>query len=193
VDVARIISVVATGRPPRRVTGEPDATRDAAVLVPVFEQDGEAWLLLTRRSQHLRNHRGEVSFPGGRKDPGESSVEAALREAQEEIGLDPATVEVIGELDHLTTVVSGAAIVPVVGVLPARPVDLVPSPDEVELVLMVPFSDLLHPATHHSEIWPILGAERDIHFFELPGDTIWGATARILYGLITRLLDLETV
>jgi 8-oxo-dGTP pyrophosphatase MutT (NUDIX family) len=159
------------------------------VLVPVFEEDGEAWLLLTRRAQHLRNHRGEVSFPGGRRDDDEALIDTAKREALEEIGLDPSTVEIVGELDHLVTFTSKAAIVPYVGVLPARPIDLKPNPDEVELVITVPFSELLHEDTFREELWHFFDEERPMYFFEVVGDTIWGATARILYGLLELIVS----
>ena len=155
------------------------------MLVPVFEHEGEAWLVLTRRAQHLRNHRGEVSFPGGRQDEGEALVDTAKREAFEEIGLDPSTVEIVGELDHLVTFTSRAGVVPYVGVLPARPAEFHPNPDEVELVLTVPFSDLLHEDTFREELWHFFSDDRPMYFFEVVGDTIWGATARILYGLLT--------
>jgi 8-oxo-dGTP pyrophosphatase MutT (NUDIX family) len=158
------------------------------VLVPVFEEDGEAWLLLTRRAQHMRNHRGEVSFPGGRQDDGEALVDTAKREAFEEIGLDPSTVEIVGELDHLVTFTSKAAIVPYVGVLPGRPVDLRPNPDEVELVLALPFSELLHEESFREELWHFFDEERPMYFFDVVGDTIWGATARILFGLLTLIV-----
>ena len=129
-----------------------------------------------------------MSFPGGRKDEGETLVETALREAQEEIGLDPSIVEIVGELDHLTTISTGAAIVPYVGVLPARPTDLTPNPGEVERVLMLPLSELLHEDTYHGEIWHLFGADREMAFFDVEGDTIWGATARMLHGLVLRVL-----
>ena len=129
-----------------------------------------------------------MSFPGGRKDEGERLVETALRETQEEIGLDPSSVEIVGELDHLTTISTGAAIVPYVGVLPGRPLELKPNPDEVELVLTVPFSELLREDTYSCELWHLWGADREMAFFDVVGDTIWGATARMLHGLLTRIL-----
>jgi 8-oxo-dGTP pyrophosphatase MutT (NUDIX family) len=159
IDLDRILRALRSAPPPQAIEHEPDPRRPSAVLVPIFEEDGEAWLLLTRRAQHLRNHRGEVSFPGGRQDDGEALIDTATREANEEIGLDPATVEIVGELDHLVTFTSKAAIVPYVGVLPARPIDLTPNPDEVELVLTLPFSELLHEDTFREELWHFFDAE----------------------------------
>ena len=109
-------------------------------------------MLLTRRSRHLRSHRGEVSFPGGRIDPGETPAGAALREAFEEVGLDPGAPRVVGELDHLSTVSSRSHIVPVVATLPGRPI-VHPASAEVERVLHVPLADLLRPGTYREERW----------------------------------------
>jgi 8-oxo-dGTP pyrophosphatase MutT (NUDIX family) len=158
------------------------------VLVPVFEEGGEAWMVLTRRAQHMRNHRGEVSFPGGRQDDGEALVDTAKREALEEIGLDPGTVEVVAELDHLFTISSGAPIVPFVGILPGRPAALVPNPDEVELILTLPIRELVLDETYHGERWDLWGDDHEMAFFDVVGDTIWGATARILHNLLERVL-----
>lgn len=184
VDVDRLLRALRGAPPPQGIVHEPDSTRESAVLVPVFEEDGEAWMVLTRRAQHMRNHRGEVSFPGGRKDDGEVLIDTAKREAWEEIGLEPATVEVVAELDHLLTVSSAAAIVPFVGILPARPIALRPNPDEVELILTLPLRDLLADGTYHEERWHLWGEDRPMAFFDVVGDTIWGATARILHGLL---------
>lgn len=162
-------------------------SRPAGVLVPVFEEDGDVHVVLTRRSARLRNHSGEVSFPGGRVDDGETGVDAALREAHEEIGLHPSAVEIIGELDHLVTFTSKAGIMPFVGVLDGRPTDLRPNPAEVELVLTVPFSELLHEDVFHEEVWHFLGGDRPMYFFDVEGDTVWGATARILHDFLDAL------
>jgi 8-oxo-dGTP pyrophosphatase MutT (NUDIX family) len=167
------------------------------VLVPLFDEGGQAWVVLTRRSQHLRTHTGEVSFPGGRQDDGESLVEAALREAREEIALDTTQVEIVGELDHLATVSSNSSIVPFVGVLPARPEGLVPNPVEVEAVVIVTLEELAQDDVFRTELWrwnpgrPELEDERPIHFFELYGDTIWGATGRMLVNLLCVTLGVE--
>lgn len=161
--------------------------RDSAVLVTLIEGDDGPEVLLTRRSWDLRNHRGEVSFPGGRVDPGESTTDAALREAHEEVGLDPTLVTVIGELDHLDTAVSRSYIVPKVATLDGRP-GLVPQTMEVDRVWWVPLAEFTRPDTYRSEIWTLGRTERTLHFFELGDETVWGATAHMLVDLFRRVL-----
>ena len=162
-------------------------TRSAsAVLAPLYEHDGQTWVVFTRRSWHLRAHKGEVSFPGGRQEPGESLWDTAVREAWEEIDLDRSSVERIGELDHLSTISSRSFIVPYVGVLPGRP-ELTPNEHEVDAILHVPLAELLDPAIYRQERWGIPGLDRRIHFFELVGDTLWGATGAIVVDLLLRL------
>jgi 8-oxo-dGTP pyrophosphatase MutT (NUDIX family) len=143
-------------------------------------------VLLTRRSTALRNHAGEISFPGGRIDPGETEVAAALREANEEVGLDPAAVEIIGELDHLATVVSRSHIVPIIG-RAATQLSLAPQSPEVERIMWVPLAELVRADTYRAERWVFPGGERVLYFFELDDETVWGATARILIDLLSRL------
>ena len=163
--------------------------RPSAVLCPLFEEDGAARVVLTRRSSALRSHTGQVSFPGGRLDEGEEPVTAALREAKEEVGLDPGTVEIVGELSPLVTISSGAAITPFVGVLPGRP-DLHPNPSEVERVFDVALTELTAADVYHEELWPFPGGERSMYVFDLDGDTVWGATARMLTELLDLIFDL---
>jgi 8-oxo-dGTP pyrophosphatase MutT (NUDIX family) len=163
------------------------ASRGSAVLACVWDEDDGPHLLLTRRATGLRSHSGEVSFPGGRRDPGESLLDAALREAVEEVALDTTSVEVLGELDHLMTITSGAFIVPYVGVLPGRPSGLVANPGEVDAVLFVPFAELLLDEVYREERWTWSGdviPERRLFFFELVGDTLWGATAAMVRQLL---------
>ena len=156
----------------------------SAVLAPLYDEDGDANVILTRRHLQLRAHSGEVSFPGGRSEPGETLEQTARREAQEEIALR-SPVEVIGELDHLSTITSGSFIVPYVGVLPEPPVGLVANPGEVEAILTVRVSDLLDPDVYRSEIWTMPGrGEFPVVFFDLDDDTVWGATAAMLRQLL---------
>ena len=155
----------------------PDA-RAAAVLIPVVAGDDPS-VLFTVRTETVRSHKGQISFPGGSIDPTDTSAEAAaLREAHEEIGLDPAHVEIVGELDTTPTFVSGFVISPFVGLLRGRP-RLAPNPDEVAEVLQVPLGDLndeiraepgfAHAGrTYPTEAW----IWRDY--------VIWGVTARLI-------------
>lgn len=159
----------------------------SAVLIVLVDGPDGVEVLLTRRSMALRNHRGEISFPGGRVDVGESPLEAALREAHEEVGLDPALAGIIGELDHLTTIVSRSYIVPVVATLESRP-ELVAHAAEVDRVLWTPISDLTSPGAYRMEHWGSPPLDRPLHFFELDDETVWGATAHMLVDLLTRPL-----
>lgn len=137
----------------------------------------------------MPSHRGEIAFPGGKRDPSDTSLlAAALREANEEIGLAPESVEVAGELDSLSTVASQFTITPFVGLLAAPPV-LRPDPMEVAEAFAVPISDLLDPAASREELWELWGAWRPMAFFDLPGETVWGATARILTGFLAHLTE----
>ena len=163
----------------------PGARLSAVLIVLADGRDG-AEVLLTRRSRHLRNHKGEISFPGGRVDPGESPENAARREAHEEVGLEPSAVELIGELEHLSTVVSRSYIVPLVGRLPAI-IALTPASQEVERVLWLPLAELVRPDTYRSERWGRSPTDRLLHFFELDDETVWGATAHMLVDLLGRV------
>lgn len=161
----------------------PDA-RHSAVLLVLAEGPRGAEVLLTRRSMLLRNHRGEISFPGGRCDPGETPVETALRETHEEVGLEAHLPRVVGELEHLSTIVSKSYIVPVVATLDDR-LDLSPQTGEADRVMWTPIAELTRPGTYHRERWGLPPLDRPLHFFHLDDETVWGATARILVDLLT--------
>lgn len=167
----------------------PDA-RPSAVLALVADGPDGAEVLLTRRSMHLNNHRGEVSFPGGRLDPGETYEQAALREADEEVGLDPSLVSVVARLHPISTFVSRSWIVPVVGRV-AAPLPLEGHPDEVDRVLWLPLRDLTLPGTFHEEWWHTPNGEFPLFFFELDDETVWGATARMLHQLLRAAHDID--
>ncbi len=190
-DVARVRAALDAAPPARRSPLEDDGVRPSAVLCALYDDErGRATVVLTRRARHLRTHRGEVSFPGGGREPGDVDHWAtAVRESVEEVGLDPTHLEPLGELDHLRTVSGRSYIVPLVAALPARP-DLVPDPREVERILHVPLADLLDPGTYREELWGLPQLERPIFFFEVPGDTIWGATAAMLRNLLLVALGL---
>ncbi|MGA2036654.1 MAG: CoA pyrophosphatase [Acidimicrobiales bacterium] len=160
----------------------------AAVLVPLFEERGEARVVLTRRAADLRTHPGEVSFPGGRLDAGEAPEEGALREAAEEIALDPGSVELVGRLTPLSTLSSGTAITPVVGVLPSRP-RLLANPSEVQRVFDVALAELASMEVFREERWVVSGSSFPVWFFELDEDTICGATASILVELLRLVFE----
>jgi 8-oxo-dGTP pyrophosphatase MutT (NUDIX family) len=156
----------------------------AAVLVPIYEHAGEAHVLLTLRRADLRRHAGQVSFPGGRIAPGELARDAALREAQEEIGLPRDRVELLGRLDETLVLATGFRLTPWVGVVP-YPSAYEAHPGEVEAILYVPLASLARPGVHRTEELEAYGEPHLVHFYDLPAVTIWGATARILDQLLT--------
>jgi 8-oxo-dGTP pyrophosphatase MutT (NUDIX family) len=153
------------------------------VLVALFEEEGRARVVLTRRSGRLRSHTGQVSFPGGLVDEGEAARDAALREAAEEVGIDPASVEVLGVLSPLTTLSTQAQLTPFVGLLAGRP-ELVPNPAEVDRAFDVALEELAADGVYRQEVWEVDGQSRPVHFFELDGETVWGATAQVLFELL---------
>jgi 8-oxo-dGTP pyrophosphatase MutT (NUDIX family) len=165
------------------------------VLVPLYEHEGETRVILTVRSSDLSSHRNEVAFPGGRLDAGENAIDGALREAWEEVGLDPASVSIIGTLHDLATATSNTIVTPVVAALPGRP-SLTASPDEVARIFDVSLADLLVDGVFHEEWWSVPAsarpgrsdAEFPVWFFEAEGEIIWGATARILVDLLSLAL-----
>ena len=169
---------------PDQVLRQPlENVRPSAVLVGLIESSSGVEAILTRRSQNLTNHRGEISFPGGRLDAGESVLQAALRETQEEIGLSPEDVEVVGELNSMATVVSNSHIVPIVGRYRTPP-KLHAVNNEVDRVFSVPLSELVRTDTYSQEHWIFDDREFQINFFYLDDETIWGATARILFQVM---------
>jgi 8-oxo-dGTP pyrophosphatase MutT (NUDIX family) len=181
---------------PWRSLGGAVPARPAAVLVPLFEEEGEARIVLTVRSDRLRAHTGEVAFPGGRLDGDEGVVEGALREASEEVGLDPGSVTVIGQLTAMPTISTDTVMTPVVGTLRDRP-SLIANPGEVERVFDVGIRELTADGAFHEELWSVPGragapgypeGEFPVWFFDVAGETVWGATARTLVELICLVL-----
>ncbi len=200
-DAASALDATELRRRLRRPTPEADTIFDdgtawqgplvaAAVLVP-FVLGPAPGVLLTRRCAHLSSHAGQVSFPGGRIDPADASPEAAaLREAQEEIALDPRHVETIGRLEDYVTG-TGYRITPVLALLPAgmarEALSLLPSPHEVDEVFELPLSVLLDPAAPQRTTAVLRGRSRSFWVWPHPRYYIWGATAAILVNLAARL------
>ena len=157
----------------------------AAVLVPLLHGPSPG-VLLTKRASHLRAHAGQVAFPGGRVEPGDAGPEAAaLREAAEEVGLEPGRVELMGRLpDYVTG--TGYRVSPVLGLLPSG-LELLPSPGEVEAIFTLPLHVLLDPAAPERRRAPFRGRTREFWVWPHPEHHIWGATAAILVHLAHRL------
>lgn len=163
-----------------------DAHAPSAVLVAITDR-AEPGVILTKRSAALRKHAGQVAFPGGRMDPGDADVVAtALREAEEEIALPPAAVDILGTTDPYRTA-TGFAIVPVVGVIPPD-LPLVPCPGEVDAIFEVPLSYLLDPDRRTRHRVQVDGqGERHYHEILWQDWRIWGVTAAMIVNLSHRL------
>ncbi len=160
----------------------------AAVLVALVEHPEGLNILLTQRTAHLSNHAGQISFPGGRIEPGDrSAVATALREAEEEIGLPPARVELAGRLDDYVTG-TGFVVAPIVGFIRA-PYPSAPDPAEVAEMFEVPLSFILDPANHRRDSKVFNGVERYFHAMPYGDRYIWGATAAMLMNLYDVLRD----
>jgi 8-oxo-dGTP pyrophosphatase MutT (NUDIX family) len=161
----------------------------ASVLVPMFQRGNDLHLVYIRRSDDVASHRGQVAFPGGRVDPGDTSaLAAALREAYEEVGIDPSTVEVLGAFPAMSTLSSGMIVAPFVGVIPGDAV-LRPQPEEVADIFDVPLTALRDPRHRGNYEWARDGGSKS----QFPailygGQTIWGLTLRITLELL-RILD----
>ena len=165
---------------------------EAAVLIPLIARRGGPGLLFTRRTETLSRHSGQVSFPGGRRDPGDvSPVDTALREANEETGIAPAFVTVAGFLPRYRTG-TGFDILPVIGVL-ADGFALVPDPREVAEIFEVPLAFFLEPANRREESREMGGKLRHFYAFHPGTHYIWGATAAILNEFVERLATLENI
>jgi 8-oxo-dGTP pyrophosphatase MutT (NUDIX family) len=169
-------------------TGREEAATVAAVLVPIIARPSGLTVLFTQRTAHLKAHSGQVSFPGGRAEPGDASPdETALRESEEEIGLPRSRVEVLARLPEYFTR-TGFRVTPVIGLI-VPPVDLVPDPREVESVFEVPLAFLLDARNHKRQTREYQG--RMVGYYEMPyGDRyIWGATAGMVVNLYRALAD----
>jgi 8-oxo-dGTP pyrophosphatase MutT (NUDIX family) len=157
----------------------------AGVLIPLVMRGNGVEMLFTRRTDTVLTHKGQISFPGGqREDVDVETVETALRESYEEIGLDPSRVTVLGELDDVFTAVSSFVITPVVGLVDGGIDDLRLAPDEVKSLLVVPVTRLLDSEVHTTETRRLGEQQYRIHYYTVGDDVIWGATGRIVYQFL---------
>jgi len=151
----------------------------AAVLLPIVDR-GEPMILFTKRTDRVGSHKGQISFPGGVVEPSDPTfLDAALRECEEEIGMPRASVEPLGTLDDTETVATSFVITPFVGLV-RRPVAWRPDGEETERVIEVPYAALVEEGSFRVEMVERDGITRPVYYFDYEGDTIWGATARIL-------------
>jgi len=160
-------------------------SRGAAVLVPIFERQGELHVVYIRRADSVSSHRGQVAFPGGRVDPGDATLlDTALREAHEEVAIDPRTVDVLGAFPEMSTLTSGITVAPFAGVIPSTTA-LTPQPEEVAEVFEVPLRALGDPRYRGEYQWEPNRAKFPAILYR--GQTIWGLTLRITENLLSIL------
>lgn len=178
----RMVPVTRRFTPPAGVT-----PRQAGVLVLAYPDSDGLHIVLTRRTESLRSHSGQISFPGGRHSPEDISFTAtALRETCEELGLCDPDIRILGALSRLYIPPSNFEVYPTVGALDAPP-RFSPNPDEVAEVFSLPLNDLLDSRIKHSEERDILGLRMTVPYYAVRGHKVWGATAAMLSELETRL------
>jgi 8-oxo-dGTP pyrophosphatase MutT (NUDIX family) len=165
-----------------------DTCRKAGVLILLYVKDDRLRLLLTRRTERVLHHRGQISFPGGEQHPGESLEATALRETVEEMGLDLGAVRILGRLTPLYIPPSNYCIYPTVACVPG-PLEFRVQPDEVAEVIEPPVDRLAEPSCVRRETWHYGGRDVDVPFYDFEGHKIWGATAMVLAELLALLLQ----
>ena len=186
--VERIAAALVAASPVDLLAGDDDETstdpvREAAVLVAITDRPAPG-LILTHRSHGLRDHGGQIAFPGGRLDEGEDARSAALREAWEEIALDPARARILGLADHYRTI-TGFGVTPVVALVPPD-LPFVCNPAEVDAWFEAPLAFVLDPRNHHRRQTVYKGEQRSYYEIVLDGHRVWGATAAMLVNLSRR-------
>lgn len=194
-NIYKTIKKTLGSRTPRQIQDQNSDSVHAAVLIPLFSENGEHKILFTKRSTQVKTHKGQISFPGGVvEETDQSLLETALREAQEEIGLLKEDVEILGQADDATTVVSNFIVHPFVGVIP-YPYDFRISSEEVDRIIEVPLKVFLeNNPQYRKNSAEFEGVTYPGSAFKYKGDVIWGATARILVNLVEILegkLDLH--
>ncbi len=174
------------GRIPERPAGLAGRARAGSVLIALYAAGGALHVILIKRRADLRHHPGQISFPGGRREPGETALACALRETREEIGIAPGRLTVAGPLEPAYIIASDFCIHPFVAWHAGIPA-CTPDPREVDGVYMVPLSSLCAPDVRVSRAVSVLGAQRSVPGFLVRGQHVWGATALLLNELLERL------
>lgn len=162
------------------------AQTPAAVLVPVFEKDKKVHILFAKRTQTVRHHKGQISFPGGALDPGDESLShAALRETEEEIGIKKETVEIIAELDDMYTP-TNFRVTPFAGIIP-YPYSYSLNPHETAEIIEIPLSHLLDDRHHRLGYRRFMNKIIEVHYYDYKDHTVWGVTGYILFELLEKI------
>jgi 8-oxo-dGTP pyrophosphatase MutT (NUDIX family) len=178
------IKRILAGREKKVILFSNKPLRPAAVLIPIYKKDGDYYVLLTKRTEELEYHKGQICFPGGSRHEADSSLqETALRETCEEVGIRPEDVEILGELDSFGTLTSNFLITPYVGVIP-YPYKFTVSEHEIDELVEVPFSSLADDSNYWEEERTAEGVTGKASFFKYKDKVIWGATAKILKQLV---------
>ena len=171
---------------PRNITK--GYSREAAVLMPIFEREREPYFLLTRRTEEVQTHKGQISFPGGMRESGEDFEKTALRETFEEVGIEESRIETLGRFhDYIAR--SGYRVTPFAGFI-AEPFTTKPHAGEVAEILQVPFRAFLSPERLRIKKMQWRGKSETVYFYSYEGDEIWGLTARIIRDFL-KILDLK--
>jgi len=177
--------------PPKSLNLPGLVLREASVLIPLFFREGAPHVLFTKRTESLRNHAGQISFPGGARDESDPTpLHTALRETHEELGIPPHQIEVLGLLDEIPTITQ-FRVVPFVGVIPSNFPYLANSA-EIEQIIEVPIAHLLKPEIQRMQVREVFGGEREIYFYDYREHVIWGATARMLRNLLQIIASLPS-
>lgn len=184
-NLPEIIRTALLGRPHRKIEDPTRSYRHAAVLIPIFRGEREYGIVFTKRTNTVEAHKGQISFPGGRVDEPDASPEAAaLREAEEEVGLQRKDVDLLGRIDDQVTSASNFLVHPFVGLIP-YPYDFRISPEEVDRIVMIPFRIFLEDGAG-DRILPVRYEDSTFNSiaYTYDDDVIWGATARIMKNLV---------
>lgn len=165
--------------------------KEAGVLILLFPVENELRFFLTRRTDKVETHKGQISLPGGAQETGESLQETAVREICEELNLDASSMQVLGELSSIYIPISGFRVTPFVGFTPMRP-ECKPEPGEVDEVIETSLSTILDEKNLVEEEWEIRGNKMHVPFFQINGHKVWGATAMMLGEFVEMLKNTQT-